>query len=177
MRILALSPFSKGIGFIVLEDNYNLVDWGLKYCFKTKQSSTCSRKTPSSQLNKNCLRVFSQLIEYYEPNVVITEDWSASICKRHKRVKTLLSRIHLAAGKQHLQTYRYSRLQIRKQFAEYKVTTKQEIAVCLSSLFAELQPYLPKPRKLWMPENPRIHIFNALSLCLVLTEDDGTKRN
>jgi Holliday junction resolvasome RuvABC endonuclease subunit len=177
MRILALSPHSKGFGLVIFEDNYNLLDWGLKYCRTTSTSTTCSKTTPAAQLNRNCLTVISQLIEYYEPDVVITEDWTASTCKRHKRVKKLLSQIQLLANKQNLQCCRFSRLQIQKQFAEYQVKTKQEIAVCLSSLFAELTPYLPKPRKLWMSENPRIHIFTALSLCLVFTETTQNTSN
>jgi hypothetical protein len=177
MRILALSPHSKGFGFVIFEDNYNLVEWGLKYCVKPSQSLTSGRNTSHLQLNRNCLKVISQLIEFYEPNLIITEDWTASTCKRGKRVKKLLSQIQLLANRQNLQFCRFSRLLIQKQFAEYKVKTKQEIAVCLSSLFAEIAPYLPKPRKLWVPENPRIHIFTALSLCLVFTEQSEQPKN
>lgn len=173
IRILGISPHSKGLGFVVLENNYELIDWGHKCCSTKPKTVTCSRITPSIQLNKNCLRAVTELIEFYEPDLVITEDWSVISCQRQKRVKTLLSQIHTLAEKRNLKTKRYSRLQIQKQFANYKVKTKHEIAVCLSSLFAELYSYLPKPRKAWMSEDRRIHVFTALSLCLVFTEGNS----
>ena len=42
--------------------------------------------------------------------------------------------------------------------------------------FPELAPRLPRFRKLWMSEDERMSIFDALSLALALLEEEARKR-
>ena len=52
-RVLAIDPFSRGFGFVVLEGTDSLVDWGLKDIRKAKAEKS--------------LKQIAILIAHYEP--------------------------------------------------------------------------------------------------------------
>lgn len=71
--------------------------------------------------------------------------------------------------------YRYSRNAIRDAFAEHGVRTKYEIAEHIAAEFPELAPRLPPPRKCWLPEDPRMGIFDAASLAVTYFATEGVR--
>lgn len=60
--------------------------------------------------------------------------------------------------------FQYSRGQIRRAFAAQGATTKEQIAAALASQFPELARRLPPKRKVWMSEDHRMAIFDAVAL-------------
>src|SRR5215204_2172267 len=84
-RILAIDPFTRGFGFAVLEGAEGLIDWGVK---ETKTDK-----------NRRSLKLITELMDRYEPAVVVVEDHKAKGSRRCDRVGKLISEISKLASK------------------------------------------------------------------------------
>src|SRR5689334_3748594 len=147
-RVLAVDPFSRGVGFAVLEGPERLIDWGLR--------------TTERADNHSAARVIERLIDRFRPDVLALEDWEGAGSRRCARVQKLLDRIAATEGKRVIVRL-ISRRQIRAIGPMPQTSTKRGRACLLAERFRELQPFLPPIRKPWMPEDDRMAIFDAVS--------------
>jgi hypothetical protein len=150
-RVLAIDPFSRGVGFAVLEGVDNLIDWGLKSTGKAD--------------NAKAVRVIEKLIDRFRPDVLALENWDAAGARRCVRVEILLDRIastEIRRTKVHLVSQR----DLRAIGPLPEVNTKYGRACFLADRFPELRAFLPQVRKPWMPEDARMAIFDAASFAL-----------
>src|SRR5213594_2075653 len=161
-RVLAIDPSTRGFGFAVLEGPERLVDWGVK---ETKTDK-----------NKRSLRLISELIEQYEPSVLVLEDYVGKGSRRCRRVAELIEEIRELAVKRKVKVKSFSRADVQKVFAESGATTKQEIAVGITKRFPELAPRLPRFRKPWMSEDYRMSIFDAVALAIAFFQFQKEKK-
>lgn len=151
-RVLALDPFTKGFGFVVLEDEpLQLVDWGVASC----------RRADSS-----CLDSVQRLIARYDPTVLAIEDWKTAAPLRRAALEHFINRIGEALVTTTLPVATYSRPEIRRVLASERVLTKHDLAVVLTARFPELAPKLPRHRRIWESEDSRMAIFDALALSI-----------
>src|SRR5437867_13249641 len=118
IRALAIDPSTRGFGFAVLEGSERLVDWGVK---ETKTDK-----------NKRSLRLISELIEQYEPSVLVLEDYVGKGSRRCRRVAELIEEIRELATTRKLKVRSFSRLHIKQAFAESGAGTKYEIAIAIA---------------------------------------------
>lgn len=147
-RILAVDPFSRGVGFAVLEGEDRLIDWGTR--------------TTGGADNAKAAREIEKLIDRFRPDILVLEDWDSAGSRRCGRVQTLLDRIAADQGQRVL--VRLVTLREVRAIGRLPLTsTKQGRARLLAERFPEVQPYLPPVRKPWMPEDDRMAIFDALS--------------
>jgi len=68
---------------------------------------------------------------------------------------------------------------IQACFARFEAKTKYNIAKKISQLLPEFLPQLPPPRKIWLPEDYRMSIFDAASLIFAhfyFKEEDPRKK-
>lgn len=148
-RIIAISPSSRGFGFVALE-GYWLLDWGFRSTRGKKETQTVEG-----------LRV---LIDRYAPSILVLEDSSPTKSRRCKRIHQLIQRLTSAAIDRDVAVYHCSP-EIRKQiFNPLGAHTKREIALTLVEYFPELKATLPKKRRPWTSEDFRMSIFDALML-------------
>ena len=159
-RVLAIDPCTQGFGFVVLEGTDQLIDWGTKEAKGDKNSA--------------CLQKISELIEYYQPDVIVLENLIGKGSRRCLRIQKLIPEIIKLASSKRIKSQSFSRSQIRKAFSSSGTITKYEIAGAISEWFSELTPQLPRARKAWMSEDGAMNIFDAtaLALCFYL----GCKR-
>ena len=150
-RVLAIDPFSRGVGFAVLEGQERLIDWGLR--------------TTGRADNAKALSVIDKLIDRFRPDVLALEDWESAGSRRCGRVQTLLDRIAATEGPRVLVRL-ITRRQIRAIGPMPQTSTKRGRACFLAERFLELQPFLPPIRKPWMPEDDRMAIFDAVSFAV-----------
>jgi hypothetical protein len=147
-RVLAIDPFSRGVGFAVLESPDDLVDWGLK--------------TTGKADNAKAVRAIEWLIDRFRPDVLALENWESAGARRCHRVDLLLN--HIASdGKKRVRVQLVSRRQIRAIGPLPDVSTKYGRACLLSERFPELSAFLPPIRKPWMSEDNRMSIFDAVA--------------
>jgi len=145
-RVLAIDPFSRGVGFAVLEGPDCVVDFGLKI---TRQAD-----------NAKAARVIDKLIDRFRPDILALEDWDSVGSRRCARVEQLLDRI-AASKRNDLRVRLVTAHQLRGIGPLPQASTKYGRASLLAGRFPELHPFLPPVRKPWMPEDDRMAIFDA----------------
>jgi Holliday junction resolvasome RuvABC endonuclease subunit len=150
-RVLAIDPTSRGFGFAVLESS-ELIDYGIREAKGNKNSVS--------------LKKIADLIELYQPQIIVLENPTAKGSRRCLRVQELIREIKVLGSAKKVMTRCISRLQVKKAFALLGAATKYQIAVEITKLFPELEVRLPRIRKPWMSEDERMSIFDATALAL-----------
>jgi len=150
-RILAIDPTVRGFAYVLLESGTELLDW-----------ATIHVESPK---NGNTLLRVSRLIDRCRPTVVVFENCEGPGSRRCKRVSTLLDQMMRLATTKRVLVRRFSRQQIRDAFVE-SGEIKHAIALAIAKQFPELQRCLPRERRLWMSEDERMNVFDAVSLAL-----------
>ena len=151
-RVVALDPTSHGFGFVVLEGPTRLIDWGHAH------ARPCSAE--------KCLERVAELLSWYSPHVVITENCKTKGARRSPRVKKLLFHIRRFSEISGARVEEVSKARVQKVFSSGKPLKKHEIAQLIAAAFPELSLRLPPPRKIWMSEDERTSIFDAAALAL-----------
>lgn len=152
-RILAVDPCTKGFGFAILEGPENLIDWGVK-------------EVNGNDKNARCVERIEDLIAYYQPDIIVVEDFTGKGSRRCVRIQDLIRDIARLAEQKRLRARRFSRSSVRESFSQFGASTKNEIATAIGKHFAELAPRVPPFRKCWMSEDYRMSIFDAVALAL-----------
>jgi hypothetical protein len=150
IRVLAIDPTKRGIGFAVLEGPLTLVDWGVKSARREKNLQSLTRT--------------NELMRHYNPDVLVLEDWRG--LRRAERIQRLIRRIIVLAKRWHLKNRCIPRSQVHAVFANSGARTKHGIARVVARCFPELAPHLPPYRRLWMNEDHRMTFFMAAALGL-----------
>lgn len=154
-RILALAPSTRGVGFVLLEGQDTLADWGI-------------RTVKGDQKNVKALAKVKELITRYQPSVLVLEDASATGSRRSPRIRILGLQIVKLAGASGVKVKLYARDQVMKTFISDGDGTKHALAEIIAKKFSEqLGPHLPPKRKPWNSENYQMSVFDAAALALV----------
>lgn len=146
--IFAIYPNAKGFGYACMEDSNNLVDFGI------------ANINPIN--NQKILLRIEKMLDFYKPSIVLLPKG-----KHGKRVSHLLKHIQSMVEHHHIVYYRYTREDIQNVFEQCKAQSKYEIAVQLTSVFPQLESWLPNKRGTADPESYTTAIFDALSLITV----------
>ena len=153
IRILAIAPLSRGLGYAVMEGPGKLVACGNKAILRDK--------------NAKALAWVNRFIQFYQPDVLVLPNVTAADTRRAKRIKTLSRKIVAWAGKQPLKVRLVSVTQVRMQLVGEFRATKFAVARTLAEKFpTELGTRLPPKRRPWMSEDPRMDIFDAVGLAV-----------
>jgi Holliday junction resolvasome RuvABC endonuclease subunit len=146
-RALAIDPASRGLGFALLEGPSTLIDWGFHDVRKDRDA--------------RCLALVISMLTTFKPDVLVLEDFGTC---RSARVKALADAFAAAAKERGIASCRVSRKAVRSRFPTCR--TKYDRARELVARFPELKAWCPPTRKIWLTEDPRINIFDALGLAV-----------
>ena len=116
--VLAIDPSTRGFGFGVLEGPNRLIDWGVK---ETKTDK-----------KKKSLKLINDLIDRYEPKVIVIEDYEGKGSRRCRRVRELIEDISKLAAKRKIKVKSFSRLKVKQVFSESGAVNKYEIASAIA---------------------------------------------
>ena len=155
IRVLAIDPSTRGFGFAILEGPNQLIDWGVK---ETK-----------TEKHKRTLASVAELIEQYQPGVLVLEDYTGKGSRRCDRIRQLIDDISKLALKRNVKVRHFSRAEIKQTFSESGAHNKYEIAHAIAKRFPELTPRLPHFRKPWMSEDYRMSIFDAVAFAVTFS--------
>lgn len=149
---LAIDPTTRGFGYALFEGPQAPLDWGTTEIRSDKNESSLER--------------IKKLINFYHPEVIILEDCSEGQGRRCPRVKELLGQIEEYCLFQKIPVIKYTTNRVQEVFAFAGVRTKQQLAEKICEWLPRFAPYLPPERKIWMSEDRRMSIFDAISLVL-----------
>jgi len=151
VRILAIAPLSRGLGYAVMEGPDKLVVCGNKAILRDK--------------NAGSLVWVEKFIKFYQPEVLVMPNVNATDTRRAPRIKNLHRSIITLAKKHQFKVRLISVTQVRSHLLGAAKGTKQAVAKTLAVKFpVELGTRLPPNRRPWMSEDPRMDIFDAVGL-------------
>lgn len=160
--VLAIAPTIKGFGYTVFEGPDELIEWSI------------SNLTSRQRLKEGIARV-EELIDFYEPEVVVIENAKTELCRKARKTVQFLAKVEKLSGKLSIPCHAYTREEIKEVFGRLSFNTKYEIAKGIAGFIPYLKARLPPDRKPWMSEDYRMGIFEAASLAYVYyyREDSG----
>lgn len=150
-RVLAIDPTSRGFGYAVLEGAALLVDWGIVETTRADNQWVVAHVT--------------ERVRRYSPDVLILEDTRVVGARRRSRIRSLLCELENSSG-QGLDVALVARRDVLGLFARASATNKEQIADTILQHFPELVPWRPPIRKVWMSEDARMAIFDAVAFAL-----------
>jgi len=148
--VLSIIFNTRGFAYAVFEGVLAPVDWGIK---RIKDKGEYSEQV-------------RLLLHLFEPSVIVLQDCGGQLSRCTKVINKLIDRIAKLAEKKRIRVLRYSRSDIRACFVYYGARNKDEIARAIAKLLPEFAPRVPPMRKIWMSEDYRMGLFDALSLIL-----------
>lgn len=151
-RVLAIDLNTRGFGFVVIEGVDRLVDWGLRDIREDKERTTIEK--------------VDELIRLYRPSGILVEDIDDPSARRGPRIERAIGQISELATQRRVRVRRISAARVRGVFARRGARTKHEIGGVIVARFPELAPYRPPRRRLWMSEDQRQAVFDAVALAV-----------
>jgi hypothetical protein len=153
-RILAVALSFGGFGFVVMEGQKTIIEFG--------------RRKAVGDKNAQSIAKMKKLLDFYRPDVLVLQDVEAKGSRRWPRIKTLNRQIKRVAEKHKIEVKLISGKQLRSLLVGNPIGTKQEMAEMLAAQFPdELASRLPPKRKPWKSEDSRMDIFDAMALAVV----------
>lgn len=151
-RVLAIYPTRTGFGWALFDGAVDPADWGVVAIGRHR--------------NKGCLIRIEGLIDRFRPDSLALEAFEGPASRRQDRIRTLCRAIADLANEKSVDANIYSRDDIQARFDEIGAKTRYEIASAIASRFEAFAHNLPPERKIWMPEDPRMGLFNAIAVAL-----------
>lgn len=151
-RVLSVYPTYRGFGFVIFEGANKPIDWG--------------NVTIQGRDNSLTIKKIASLINYYQPDVLVTEDYSGKGSRRNPRNQSLIDSIKKLEKANKLKVETYSRADISNVFKPFGAATKYEISQTIAKFLPVFELLSPPKRKPWMSEDSRMAIFDAAALVL-----------
>lgn len=146
--ILGLDPSKRGLAFVFFVKGVP-IDWGL-WRADTGEA----------------LAVFERILNTCPADMLVIEDPRARGCQRRARMRRLLRDLAARAGELGLEIRWVARQSVRDYWANQGLSRKDAVASAMAERFPVLRPLVPRFRKIFMDEEPRSRIFDAVSLVL-----------
>jgi uncharacterized protein with PIN domain len=145
--IVSVDPGSRGLAFVFFERGM-LLDWG-------------TRRRDGDEL-----ALLDQLLNRCNAEVLVLEDADAARSERRPRVRRLLRLMARHAAERGITVHTVSRHEVREAWATRGKTRKHAVAAEIGAMFPEIEPLIPRIRKVYDGEQARADIFDAVSLVL-----------
>ena len=151
-RTLAVDLASRGFGYAILDAKGRLVDWGFRRVRGDKAAESMSR--------------IMDLLEWYAPEILVHEDCDATTSRRAPRIRALAREVRRMAKAVEVRVMSVSWQHVRAVFGRSARATKDQIAARVAHLYPIMSRHLPPKRKIWMSEDERMNMFDAVALAL-----------
>lgn len=156
-RLLAFYPNSKGLCYALLERGLRTIDWGIETGRQRKQATVLHHAT--------------SLLAMCGPSSIILPS-RMDVEKRSRRLQEVANSIEHMSIDGDLGVHGYARADSKIAFGKVGSNSEDVIAAGIARLLPELELHLTPARKLWMSEDYRMGLFDAVAV--VLTHDrDG----
>jgi hypothetical protein len=155
--VLAVATSPRGFAFVLFRYGATPLDWGIK-------------TIPGAQKNPRCVLAIKKLIRQYRPSVIVLEEMGKD-SRRGPRLRALNREIAELATRERVKVVRLTTAKVRATFAPENARTKAAIAQAIAARIPAFAPKLPPPRRIWMSEDPRQSLLDAVALRLTFPEE------
>lgn len=159
--VLGIYPNTRGFAFAVFEGSLAPVDWGVI-------------EIRGKNKNKQCLQRIAVMFGRYEPDALVLQDMSERGTRRARRIRNLNEAIEVLAGTQNIRVFAYSRARVRQCFESHGLTSKQSVAEAIAKHIPMFERFVPPLRKIWMSEDSRMGLFDAVALVLTFYQSSAS---
>lgn len=160
--VLAIYLSTRGFAFVLFESPLAPVDWAVKDIRRARK-------------HERSLVGIAELVERYQPGVIVLQDTSATGTARVYRIRLLNSAIVEMAENAGIETIAFSRSEVMRAFAGVGVMNKRQLAEAIAAHIPAFERYLPPPRKAWMSEDSRMSLFDAAALALTFFQSPSAR--
>ena len=146
--VLSLYPNSVGLCYAVFEGDLKPIDWGIRTARQEKHDT---------------LTIFAaRLLKMFSPAAIVLPVRNGTQ-RGWRRLQDVADSIAVLADVQSMSVHWISRHDIKTCFAKWEAKQKDAIARVIVGLMPEFEQHLPPVRKIWMSEDYRMGIFDAVS--------------
>ena len=157
-RILALDPWTRAIGFAVLEED-ELLNCGVRWLGPIP--------LPERLLVKGKSFV-EELIEFYRPSVLVLSRTDYRESRRSRYVQNFCRAIKKVAEDKKLRLKEYEPREVKARLGGGGELNKHGLCLAIAERFSELAAKVPPPRKPWQSQDVRNSAFQAVGLALAV---------
>lgn len=151
-HVLAVAPIYRGLGFIVLDLEGGLLDWGT--------TDTRRHNAPAS------IKRAHKMLQRYAPETLVLELVGSPTCRRKQAARELITEIALLGKEFGCSVAFYDRGEVWRCLRLEGRETKASMARAVAERLPVLARRVPKPRKIWESEKQSMSIFVAAGLAL-----------
>ena len=152
-RVLSVYPTVRGYAFVLFDSPLSPHDWGSKAI----KHDVGSAKTIAS---------IKDMLDRFRPDVLVLEDVKERQAKRTLRLKRIVTALRPVARSLSVEVVLVKRKDVRAAFAQFGAINKLDIAKVIASKMEAFAPRMPKARKTWQAQDPRMALFDAASRAL-----------
>jgi hypothetical protein len=156
-RIISLDVRSKTLAYAVLDGPQQLLDFGVS-----------QSKDSGFRMDR-----LEKLARKFQPHAIVLRRVPGGSKRDNPAVRAAIKSIRSKARRLTVPVVSIEKRLIDETFRRYGKPTKHHIAQLLSASFPALQWYLPRQRKIWMPEDRRMQYFDAAALALAYFAAEG----
>lgn len=155
--IVAIYPTREGFGYAVFEKPTELLDFGVSNF----------RKNSNANKEASGFQKLTALLDFYQPEIVITENIKACDPRRSKPAIRFCDRVAKYCRQHNIGTRLYGAGDVSEVFAVFGAEKKFSRARLICKWLPELTPRCVPYRRAWQSEHYRIGIFQAIALIIV----------
>jgi hypothetical protein len=149
-RVFAIHPTTTGFGWVLLSGPDNPLDWG-------------TANIPDRS-DKSVLARLELLLVRNLPTELVLENAEAEGSRRNARIRRLSRKMVELARKKGIKAAVYPHSEIVATFVPEAARTRYEIATAIAKRIPDFEHLLPPKRKIWLPEDPHMGLFNAAAV-------------
>lgn len=149
-RVLSIYPTTRGCAFVLFDSPLSPHDWGNKDIKKDVG-------------NAKCIAIIKDMLARFRPDVLVLEDALERQTKRSIRIRRISKAIASTAQELSIEIAPVKRKNVRATFAQFGAINKQDIAQIIARKMEAFAPRMPRARKAWQAEDPRMALFDAAS--------------
>lgn len=149
--IIAIEVRRSRFGYAVYQGRRYLADWGASSC-------------PANRKGNFAATRFAELAKLFHPELVVLKQERRGGIRHPEAVAANSIAIQAEAAARSITCLVLSPEQVKTAFNTFAVKTKDDIASILAGFFPELVWELPRKRKRWDNEHPRMATFDAIAI-------------
>lgn len=149
-RVLSIYPTARGYSFVLFDSPLAPRDWG-------------SRDIKKDVGSAKCIASIKEMLDRFRPDVLVLEDTGTRESKRSLRVKRIRKAMVSTTHELSIETALVPYKKVKASFAQFGAINKQDIAETIGRKMEAFAPRMPRARKAWHAEDPRMALFDAAS--------------
>ena len=162
VRVLAIDLRLSRFAYAVYEGPKRLLDWGGRACPPSKGADLAAQRVV-------------ELLRLFHPAVVVMKKDRRGGVRNAPVLRRVANQVRHEAAIRSVPVFLCSPEEVKEAFRIFRVRTKDDVAAAVAGIFPELLWELPRKRKKWDNEHPRMAVFDAISIGFAYFQRNGTR--